>query len=499
MSRVVTQPGPPSASWARTAQLAPRSRFATLLMLVWMVGCGATGGLPAPTHPLTRAPDEPFRRHPPEILPGPPLRAPALSEVQLPNGLTLIVVPRPGWPTVSVALVTRATELDYEPGALELSSAYIARLGVLRQPDTVLGFGAGLTGAAVTGTAQTRDLETVLDAFAEAIVAELDTRAMQQARAELLLDEEMSASSPLGAGRSFAMQALYLPSASFGALRRDRYRAVANVSPPLLSVVTRDAFRPADTAVILVGDITAERARALVEPRLGAPYEGRPRATRSAPPAHDTQLPLGAGSMRSSQLQLVYGLPAPQLHEDDWAAYQVLEAVLAGGFTSSLNTRIRHQLGASYGVRWGSWFDYPGHAAFIEARIDAERAVPALTAFFTELTRVRQAPLGEAELDRARRVVWGEWEARFATPGGLLGVCQRAFSARMSVDDVAARAEATRHVSASAVHGVATVRLRPARNVVVLTGPLEALRGYQVTRSEAGFALVPAPLGVPLR
>jgi predicted Zn-dependent peptidase len=197
--------------------------------------------------------------------------------------------------------------------------------------------------------------------------------------------------------------------------------------------------------------------------------------------------------MRSSQLQVAYGLPAPSLHDPDWAAYEVLKAVLAGGFTSSLNTRIRHELGASYGVRWGSWSSFPGRAAFIEARLDAQQAVPALQAFFADLARVRQAPLAEAELDRARRVVWGEWETAFATPGGILGVCERAFLGGITVGELASRAESTRHVSAAAVHAVAFARLDPARNVVVLAGPLDGLQGYEVNRDARGFSLTRRP------
>jgi zinc protease len=464
-----------------------------LLAASALLGCGAAGGLPAPRQPLTRAPDEPFRRLPPPTPEAPPLQAPAMSQVQLPNGLTLVVIPRPGWPTVSLAVITRASELDYEDGALDLATAYVERLASLRQPDTSLSFGASLTGAGVSGTAQTRDLEAVLGALSDAIHGPLDTEAMQQARASLLLDEEMSSSSPLGTGRAFAAQAIYMPSATFGELRSQRYRAMAGISPPIVSVVARDAFRPTETAVMLVGDITPERARALVEPRFGAAYAERPRERRSTPSPNPITIALGVESMRSSQLQLVYGLPTPDIDAPDWAAYQVLEAVLAGGFTSSLNTRIRHELGASYGVRWGGWHSFPGRAGFIEARIDADQAVPALHAFFTELMRVRSAPLSEAELTRARRVVWGEWETSFVTPSGLLAVCERAFSARITVAQLAERVNATRHVTAAAVHAVAQARLDPARNVVVLAGALDGLRGYQISRHAAGFMVTRAP------
>lgn len=452
-------------------------------------GSASSGGLPSPRLPLTRAPEEAFRRTPPPTPEAPPLRAPDMTEVQLPNGLTLVTIPRPGWPTVSVGVMTRASDLDYEEGALHLATAYIARATVIREPDTDLSSGSALGGAGVAGTVQTRDLEGVLTALADAIHAPLVNEAMQQARAELLREEEMSSTSPLGLGRAYATDALYTVGPTFGALHRQRYRAVAGISPPIVSVVARDAFRPSVTAVVLVGDITAERARALVAPRFGAAYTERPGQRRSVPPANEATIPVGMQAMRSSQLQLVYGLPSPDLGAPDWAAYQVLEAVLAGGFTSSLNTRIRHELGASYGVRWGSWIAAPGRAAFIEARLDGDQALNALYAFFAELGRVRSGPLPEAELTRARGVVWGDWEASFATPSGLLGIYERAFMARITVAELAERINATRRVTATEVLNVARARLDPARNVVVLTGPLEALRGHQVVRTPEGFVV----------
>ncbi|MBK7154076.1 MAG: insulinase family protein [Sandaracinaceae bacterium] len=272
----------------------------------------------------------------------------------------------------------------------------------------------------MSGTAQTRDLEAVLGALVMPSTGRSTPRPIQQARASLLLDEEMSSSSPLGTGRAFAAQAIYMPSATSASCAAGAIGPWRASRRPLVSVVARDAFRPTETAVMLVGDITPERA-APSEPRFGAAYTERPRERRSTPSPNPSTIALGVESMRSSQLQLVYGLPTPDIDAPDWAAYQVLEAVLAGGFTSSLNTRIRHELGASYGVRWGGWHSFPGRAGFIEARIDADQAVPALHAFFTELMRVRSAPLSEAELTRARRVVWGEWETSFVTPSGLFG------------------------------------------------------------------------------
>ena len=66
-------------------------------------------------------------------------------------------------------------------------------------------------------------------------------------------------------------------------------------------------------------------------------------------------------------------------------------------------------------------------------------------------------------------------------------------SARITVAQLAERVNATRHVTAAAVHAVAQARLDPARNVVVLAGALDGLRGYQISRHAAGFMVTRAP------
>jgi predicted Zn-dependent peptidase len=101
--------------------------------------------------------------------------------------------------------------------------------------------------------------------------------------------------------------------------------------------------------------------------------------------------------------------------------------------------------------------------------------------------------LPEVELSRAQRLVWGAWENAFVTPAGLLSVCERAFLTGLSVAEIAERANATRDVTAQAVQAVARERFDPSRNVVVLTGAIEGLRGYKVLRTAEGFSIVRSP------
>ena len=63
--------------------------------------------LPPPLYPLSATPDQDFRRTPPQVGARPPLRVPEVHTERLNNGLTLILLQRPGSRTAAVRYVTR--------------------------------------------------------------------------------------------------------------------------------------------------------------------------------------------------------------------------------------------------------------------------------------------------------------------------------------------------------------------------------------------------------
>ena len=285
------------------------------------------------------------------------------------------------------------------------------------------------------------------------------------------------------------MQTIFGGPPEFVRLRAERRSSFQRQSPAMASVVARDAFGPGTSALILVGDIDRGTAVALAREHINWEASTVTPTPRELPAAHETAVPVAIREMRSSQLQITYVVAAPDLGDADSLAFEVLQSAVGGAFTSSMNQRLRHELGASYGVHWGEWDEEPGRVASLETRIDARAALPATRAFVDELARIRAAPLPLEEVVAARERVYGQWEGWLGTPVGILTLTRMAFRDGLPLDEMVARANASLTLTPADLHAVAMARFAPARSALVITGNLGSLAGHRVVRTDERFAV----------
>jgi predicted Zn-dependent peptidase len=131
-------------------------------------------------------------------------------------------------------------------------------------------------------------------------------------------------------------------------------------------------------------------------------------------PAPD--LPAGprvlVGKRDTAQAHLVVGLPALHRdHPDSWVL-AVLNVVLGDGMSSRLFLSIREERGLAYDIGSGL-VDYADAGALeVSAGVDPAGLRDALAAILAELYRLRDEPVGEDELDRAKRYLAGGLELR---------------------------------------------------------------------------------------
>ena len=119
-----------------------------------------------------------------------------------------------------------------------------------------------------------------------------------------------------------------------------------------------------------------------------------------------------ASSARTAQAHLCLGLPAlPRDHPDQWTL-ELLNAVLGEGSSSRLFLRVREEAGLAYDVH-SFQTDYADCGTLqVYAGVDPDDLVPALAAILAELSRLRDEPVPEAELEKARAYVIGRLELR---------------------------------------------------------------------------------------
>ena len=172
----------------------------------------------------------------------------------------------------------------------------------------------------------------------------------------------------------------------------------------------RTAYRPANTVVAVVGDLSHDEATTLAAEAFGT---GNGVVPGFAPaPALPAGPRIRTGKRDTSQAQICLGVPALHRdHPDSWAL-AVLNAVLGDGMSSRLFLSVREELGLAYDVSSGL-VDYADAGALeVSAGVDPAELPAALEAILVELGRLRDELVPEAELEKAKRYLAGGLELR---------------------------------------------------------------------------------------
>jgi predicted Zn-dependent peptidase len=172
----------------------------------------------------------------------------------------------------------------------------------------------------------------------------------------------------------------------------------------------RTTYRPANTVIAVAGDVGHDVAVDLAAAAFGtgngvipgyAPAPSLPAGER----AH-------LGRRQTAQAQLIIGLPALRRdHPDSWTL-GVLNAVLGDGMSSRLFLSVREERGLAYDISSGL-VDYADAGALeVSAGVDPAGLREAMAAILAELDRLRQEPVPDDELRKAKRYLEGGLELR---------------------------------------------------------------------------------------
>lgn len=434
-----------------------------------------------------------------------PLQLPPLHEATLPNGLAVVVVPRPGLPLVSLTVALRAGPEADAPGrggSAELLAAMRPRgaqrggrlvpAPVLVQQAEALGSSLGSRSQWGASTLQM----TVSTPRAEAALALL----ADVLRRPVLADEELQRA------RNQALDALRLslnsPAELTGLLLRRSFWGDAphgRVSAPAalqrctvadLQALQATWARPDLAALVLVGDISPAAGEALARRWLAdwalppAPAPVRP---GSAP--RPTTAPLllldlpGAG-------QSGVGLAAPFVPADDpdRAAALVANAVLGGDYSARLNQQIRIRRGLSYGV-FSTAEAFAG-GGMLAARCQTSHAnlAQVLVLMRDELAGMATRPPGADELAVRQAALVGAFTRRWETGASIGSLVVQQWSAGRPLAQLARHVPQILAVTPEQVQALAR-RLWPPEAVravvvgdVAAAGPALAAQGEGAQR-----------------
>jgi predicted Zn-dependent peptidase len=252
---------------------------------------------------------------------------------------------------------------------------------------------------------------------------------------------------------------------------------IEGLPPDAIRDFWRLTYRPANTVVAVVGDLAHDEATELVTTAFGS---GNGAVPGFAPaPALPAGPRVRTGRRDTSQAQLAVGVPGLHRdHPDAWTL-AVLNAVLGDGMSSRLFLSVREDLGLAYDVSSGL-VDYADAGALeVSAGVDPARIPAALEAILAELARLRDEPVPEAELVKAKRYLSGGLELRMDDTrhvASWIGGQEALHDRVLTVDEALARIDA---VDAAAVQALAGRLFTDDSLRMAVVAPARYLRGLE--------------------
>ena len=377
-----------------------------------------------------------------------PAKLPSVAERTLDNGLRVLAVRRPGVPLAELRL-----RIPFAGPSGKSGRAFTAQASLLG--DTLLSgtesrdaaqlaadlqaLGAQLSASTDAdrlgfgGSVLVDGLPGLLELLGEVLTsASYPKREVVGERDRLVQELAIYRSQAAVVAREALLRRLYgdhpygreLPSAE----------EVQEVKPSQLRSLHDKRVAPAGSILTVVGDLPPKKAIELVESALSG-WSAQSKAYETPPlPAEEVRPALLLDRPGAVQTTMRLAASAPSRTSEDYAAFTLANLVFGGYFSSRWVANIREDKGYTYSPH--AQVEHPpvGSRVTISADVSTPTTAPALLETFYELGRVATTPVGQGELDQARRYAIGTLALGTSSQAGLASTISQLAGAGLGVD-----------------------------------------------------------------
>ncbi|HEY6065845.1 MAG TPA: pitrilysin family protein [Thermoanaerobaculia bacterium] len=428
---------------------------------------------------------KPDRSKPPALGPVRPLKLPPVQRLRLSNGLPVLLVEQHEVPVVQLNVVARAgagADPRDKPGLASLTADMLdegagsrSSLQISDELDYLgadLQTRAGWDSTAVALHVPLKRFPAALPIFADvALKPTFPATELDRVRKDRLTELLQLRDEPSAIAAVAVANALYGRDHRYGTPVIGTEAAVRGFSRGDLALFHERTFTPANSGIVVVGDVTAASVLKDLEQAFGgwkAPAGAAPAAVPAAPqvPARGIWIVDRPGSAQS---EIRIGRIGPPRSTADYFPLTVMNTILGGSFTSRLMQNLREQHGYAYGAR--SRFDYRlSTGPFVaSAAVQTDKTGPALTEFFKELDAIRKT-VTEAEVAKAKNYVALSYPSDVETTGDIAGKLEEQFIYALPDGWLDSYVEKVGAVTLAEVKRVADQYVDPTRVAVVVVG-----------------------------
>jgi len=398
--------------------------------------------------------------------------------------LTVLLVEQHKLPVVTANLVvlsgSEANPLD-KPGLAAFTAAMLdagtERRGAPEIADSVAQIGAVLTSGSNSdfSSAEVRTLTTTVDAAFD-LLADVSLhpafaeKEIERLRSTRLTQLQQQRDNPNAIASRVLNDALYGPQHPYGFIELGTRHSLESLSREDLLAFWRRGYTPANSALVLAGDLTQEQARSLAEKHFGT-WSGSA-STQRLPAARAAEarriIIVDRGSSPQTALRLgEIGVPRAS---PDYVPLSIMNTALGGIFTSRINLNLRERHGYTYGASSAFVFRRGPGPFLIGAGVRTDATAPAVKEIFNELGRIRAEDLSPQELALAKDALARSLPGEFETNAEAARSIGSLFVYDLPLDYYGTLPQSIQAVTAGEVHRVANQYLQPDRIVVVAVG-----------------------------
>jgi len=372
--------------------------------------------------------------------------------------------------------------LDEGAGDLD-SEAYKARLEEL---SIRLEFGAYLDSTAGSMRTLSANADAAFDLLHLALTRpRFDAEAVERVRGEIVSDLQEALQDPGTIGSRIFWRTAF-PDHAYGRRSRGTLASLASIDAADLRRFVSERFARDRLKIGVVGDVTPERLRALLDRTFGD------LPANSAPGGVADTAAVDAGALYLvkvpvPQSAVIFGERGLKRDDPDWYAAALMNEILGGsGLNSRLTAAVRDKRGLAYSVY--SELDPLRHAGLIVGRVATrnDRVAEAIDLVRTEWQRMREEGPTEAELAAAKSYTIGSFAAGYDSTSRLASLLVSMQVENLGIDYMTRRAELLQKVTLEDVRRVARRLLDPQRLRIVVVGNPPSLPGAQDLPPDGG-------------
>jgi zinc protease len=380
---------------------------------------------------------EPDRTQQPGVQPSSHFAPPVVVSDKLDNGLVIRVVERQEIPKLAVGLMVKVGAASDAKGKAGLASMTAEMLDEGTETRSALQIEADLERmGSYLSTGSSREWSLVsLDTLERHLPASMELMAdvllrptfppeeLERLRKQVLDAILQEKANPNATAGRVVRKVLFGETHPYGWPVGGDESSVEGLRSGDLETFYSTNYTPSEACLIMVGDVSPEKAKELAARYFADWKNAAPPEQRVEPVRLSGKKAYVVDRAGAAQSEVRLAMLAPPRLTEDYFALQILNNVLGGGFSSRLNLNLRENKGYTYGafsaLRFGKYQSLFLGIAPVESKVTKE-AVEELLSEFEALANWSR-PVTQKELDDAKATLIRGYAQRFETLAQIAG------------------------------------------------------------------------------